>query len=167
MMGSLAFFQPFKHPDILSINTGAQMVVLFVLFAAMFLLVNSKMNDGSSSVIAVTLVFFTIAPLGAGVKLALRLPADAHIAGATDAITADVVDWTSSMMKGRFRTHSKEPSVVRGAMDFRVDNPMRANDCSSDRGVEVPIDHGNKGIASRQSDALAASEPQSLEECKL
>ena len=24
MMAALAFFQPFKHPDILSINTGAQ-----------------------------------------------------------------------------------------------------------------------------------------------
>ena len=34
MMAFFAFFQPFKHPDILSINTGGQLVILMVLFAA-------------------------------------------------------------------------------------------------------------------------------------
>ena len=33
MIATLAFYQPFKHPDILSINAGAQTVVLLVLFA--------------------------------------------------------------------------------------------------------------------------------------
>ena len=52
MMATLAFFQPFKHPDILSINTGAQMVVLLVLFAAMFLL----LNGGGSTFVDAALV---------------------------------------------------------------------------------------------------------------
>jgi hypothetical protein len=38
MMAFFSFYQPFRHRDILSINTGAQLVVLLVLFAAMFLL---------------------------------------------------------------------------------------------------------------------------------
>jgi hypothetical protein len=86
MMATLAFFQPFKHPDILSINTGAQMVVLLVLFAAMFLLV----NGGSSPVIAVVLVLSTLAPLVAGVAIALRLPAEARAPESGDTLADDL-----------------------------------------------------------------------------
>ena len=49
MMATLAFFQPFKHADILSINTGGQMSVLLVLFAAMFLLLNVRPDGGAGA----------------------------------------------------------------------------------------------------------------------
>jgi len=82
MMAILAFFQPFKHSDILSINTGGQMAVLLVLFAAMFLLI----NDGGGGGIAFLLVFCTLAPIAAGVSLTLRLPPEARAPDSGDAL---------------------------------------------------------------------------------
>ena len=80
MMGLFAFFQPFKHPDILSINTGAQLVVLLVLFSAQYMLV----NRGSGILMAISLVLLTIGPLVAGVVLVTRLPSEAIVAGVDD-----------------------------------------------------------------------------------
>jgi hypothetical protein len=82
MMATLAFFQPFKHSDILSINTGGQMAVLLVLFAAMFLLI----NDGGGGGIAFLLVFCTLMPIAAGVSLTLRLPPEARAPDSGDAL---------------------------------------------------------------------------------
>jgi hypothetical protein len=82
MMATLAFFQPFKHSDILSINTGGQMAVLLVLFAAMFLLI----NDGGGGGIAFLLVFCTLMPIAAGVSLTLRLPPEARAPDSSDAL---------------------------------------------------------------------------------
>ena len=89
MMATLAFFQPFKHADILSINTGGQMAVLLVLFAAMFLLVNVG-EGGASGFLSFLLVSCTLAPLVAGVILTLRLPADAHAPDSGDALVKDL-----------------------------------------------------------------------------
>jgi hypothetical protein len=88
MMAFFSFYQPFRHRDILSINTGAQLVVQLVLFAAMFLL----LNGGGSTFIAFTLVCLTIAPLVAGIVLTLRLPEDAIVREAGDALSKDLSD---------------------------------------------------------------------------
>ena len=116
MMATLAFFQPFKHPDILSINTGAQMVVLLVLFAAMFLLV----NGGGSSFIAAVLVLCTLAPLVAGVVMTLRLPEDAHVREAGDTISGDLNSLVGSV-KERL---GWVKGTLRDAPTFASDNPM-------------------------------------------
>ena len=153
MMATLAFFQPFKHPDILSINTGAQTVVLLVLFAAMFLLV----NRGGSIIVAVVLVLFTLAPLAASVTVALRLPKDARVIEAGDAISGSLSKTLAGSFKGRFaKKRSRAPAAVRGATNFGASNPMRAADRSNAAGVEMQSNPGN--AARRESDLAATSE---------
>ena len=83
MMAFYSFYQPFRHRDILSINTGAQLVVLTVLFAAMFLL----LNGGGGTFFALALVCLTLTPLVAGVVLTLRLPQEAIVRSADDVIS--------------------------------------------------------------------------------
>jgi hypothetical protein len=86
MMAFFSFYQPFRHRDILSINTVAQLVVLLVLFAAMFLL----LTGGDSTLIAIALVCLTFAPLVAGVVLTLRLPEEALGREAGDTLSQDL-----------------------------------------------------------------------------
>ena len=149
MMAMLAFFQPFKHPDILSINTGAQMVVLLVLFAAMFLLV----NRGGSIIIAVVLVLSTLAPLVAGVVMTLQLPEDAHVREAGDTISGDLSSLMGSL-KGRLeKKTSKAPAAVRDAAIFESDNPMYAEDRDEAGGAQA--------ATGRESDLVAADEHSS------
>ena len=105
MMGVFSFYQPFRHRDILSINTGAQLVVLLVLFAAMFLLVN---ESGGGSFFAVALVCLTLAPLVAGVVLTLRLPKEATAREAGDALSKDLSDAVKAKLLGSFRKKKKE-----------------------------------------------------------
>jgi hypothetical protein len=103
------------------------MVVLLVLFAAMFLLV----NGGGSSAIAVVLVLSTLAPLVAGVVMSLRLPEDARVCEAGDAIAGDLM----GSVKGRLGNKQKKkndkkaskapPAAVCNAAAFATDNPMR------------------------------------------
>jgi hypothetical protein len=162
MMATLAFFQPFKHPDILSINTGAQMVVLMVLFAAMFLLV----NRGGSIIIAVVLVLSTIAPLVAGVVMTLRLPEDARVSEAGDTISGDLSSLAGSV-KGRLgKKARKAAAAVRDAVTFSSSNPMLAEDRGEAGGtqqpeVEMQINPGGslpECSAGRPSDLVAAGE---------
>ena len=146
MMAVLAFFQPFKHPDILSINTGAQMVVLLVLFAAMFLLV----NRGGSIIVAVVLVLSTLAPLVAGVAMTLRLPKDARVSEAGDTITDDLFSLVGSP-KGRLgKKTSKAPAAVRDVAVFESDNPMHAEGRGEAGGAQA--------AAGRESNLVAADE---------
>jgi len=70
MMALAAFYQPFKHPDVLSINTMSQFVILLVLFAAQYFL----LNGDSSWVVTACLIVLTLTPLVASVFLTLRLP---------------------------------------------------------------------------------------------
>jgi len=132
MMATLAFFQPFKHPDILSINTGAQVVVLLVLFAAMFLLV----NGGGSNFIAVVLVLSTLAPLLAGVVMTIRLPEEARVHEAGDTISDDLskafagrsspsLKSLMGAFKGRGRVSRAAPKV-RGAKTAQAARTMQA-----------------------------------------
>ena len=150
MMATLAFFQPFKHPDILSINTGAQMVVLMVLFAAMFLLV----NRGGSIIIAVVLVLSTIAPLAAGVVMTLRLPKDARVSEAGDTIAGDLSSLAGSVKDRLGKKARKAAAAVRvstrDAAVFESDNPMHVEG----RGQAG----GAKTAAGRESDLVAADE---------
>jgi hypothetical protein len=146
MMAFFSFYQPFRHRDILSINTGAQLVVLLVLFAAMFLLV----NRGGSIIVAVVLVLSTLAPLVAGVAMTLRLPKDARVSEAGDAIAGDL----SSLMgffKGRLgKQTSKAPAAVRDATVFDSDNPMHVEGRGKAGGAPA--------AAGRESDLVAANE---------
>ena len=153
MMATLAFFQPFKHPDILSINTGAQTVVLLVLFAAMFLLV----NRGGGIVIAAVLVLSTIAPLVAGVAMTLRLPEDARAVEAGGTISGDLSSLMGSI-KGRLgKRMSKAPAAVRGATTFESDNPVF--DCDNPMRAEDRGEAGGAQAATgRESDLVAADE---------
>ena len=155
MMATLAFFQPFKHPKILSINTGAQMVVLLVLFAAMFLLV----NRGDSIIVAAVLVLSTLAPLVAGVAMTLRLPKDAHVSEAGDTITGDlsslwdsVKDWCrrrrSQMQQKRnegvelapqMRVHTSNLSEVEHRRIHECDNEIHAMAEATEIGQQNPM----------------------------
>ena len=146
MMATLAFFQPFKHPDILSINTGAQMVVLMVLFAAMFLLV----NRGGSIIIAVVLVLSTIAPLAAGVVMTLRLPKDARVSEAGDTIAGDLSSLAGSIKDRLGKKARKAAAAVRDAAVFDSDNPMHVEGRGQAGGAET--------AAGRESDLVAADE---------
>ena len=137
MMAALAFFQPFKHPEILSINTGAQIAVLFVLFAAMFLLVNGS----GSNAIAVMLVLSAVVPLVAGVALTLRLPAEAIVRQADDAFSSGLSSLASSAktkMKLK-RAKSKTDDSMDVAL-FGGDNPMHAGGLGArkERGARNP-----------------------------
>ena len=147
MMATLAFFQPFKHPDILSINTGAQMVVLLVLFAAMFLLV----NRGGSVIIAAVLVLSTLTPLVAGVMMTLRLPKDARVREAGDTISGDLSSLVGSVKERLRKKTSKAPAAVRDASVFESDNPMRAEGRGDDAG-------GVQAAAGRESNLVADGE---------
>ena len=146
MMATLAFFQPFKHPDILSINTGAQMVVLMVLFAAMFLLV----NRGGRIIIAIVLVLSTLAPLVAGVVMTLRLPKDARVSEAGDTISNDLASLMGSVKDRLGKKTSKAPAAVRDAAVFDSDNPMHVEGRGQAGGAET--------AAGRESDLVAADE---------
>ena len=138
MMAVLAFFQPFKHPDILSINTGAQMVVLLVLFAAMFLL----LNGGGSSLVAIVLVASTLAPLVAGVVMTLRLPEDAYAREAGDALTKGL-SAASLLQKFKFgNSFRKKASKARDLAAFTHDNPMHAESGSEKAEGRVVADAG-------------------------
>ena len=129
-----SFYQPFRHNDILSINTGAQLVVLLVLFAAMFLL----LNDDGGTFVAVMLVCLAIAPLMAGIVLTLRLPEDAIAREAGDALSKDLSDAVAKTlsapklpsMLGSFRKKNKgggastAKPVTGEAGGFSQENPM-------------------------------------------
>jgi len=136
LMAVYAFFQPFKHPDILSINTVAQIVVLMVLFSASFLLVS-----GSSVFMAVVLVALTIAPIVAGVFLVLRLPDDAHTFSADD-ILADAV-----AAKLRAKTARKDPAQGKGIGREEPEEFFRANPMHAKAGAN-PV-HGEAGVKGR------------------
>ena len=140
MMAVLAFFQPFKHSDILSINTGAQMVVLLVLFAAMFLL----LNGGGSSLVAIVLVASTLAPLVAGVVMTLRLPEDAYAREAGDALTKGL-SAASLLQKFKFGNSFRKKATHSKARDlaaFTHDNPMHAESGSEKAEGRVVADAG-------------------------
>ena len=147
LMAVYAFFQPFKHPDILSINTVAQIVVLMVLFSASFLLVS-----GSSVFMAVVLVALTIAPIVAGVFLVLRLPDDAHTFSADD-ILADAV-----AAKLRAKTASKDPAQGKGIGREEPEEFFRANPMHAKAGAN-PV-HGEAGVAAAPPPSPPAPPPQ-------
>jgi len=69
MLGIFSFYQPFKNPDLLSVNTGAQMAVLMVLFTAQYLL----FNGGGNWLVTLLLITLTLTPLLAGVYMTLRV----------------------------------------------------------------------------------------------
>ena len=135
MMAALAFFQPFKHPEILSINTGAQIAVLFVLFAAMFLLVNGS----GSNAIAVMLVLSAVVPLVAGVALTLRLPAEAIVRQADDVFSSGLSSLASSAKLKLKRAKSKTDDSMDVGL-FGGDNPMHAGGLGArkERGARNP-----------------------------
>ena len=107
MMGSMSYFQPFKHSGILSINSMAQLVILMTLFTASYLL----LNDGGTVFIAVLL---TLAPLAAGVILTMQLPEDAIVTGADDVLQdmamSAKMDRISSATRSRPRCRSARGS---------------------------------------------------------
>jgi hypothetical protein len=82
MMSAMAFFQPFKHSGILSLNTLAQFVILMVLFTASYM----HLNDGGGNFLAVMLILLTISPLVAGVYLVFQLPAEAFARDCDEAL---------------------------------------------------------------------------------
>jgi len=82
MMSAMAFFQPFKHSGILSLNTLAQFVILMVLFTASYM----HLNDGGGTFLAVMLILLTISPLVAGVYLVFQLPAEAFARDCDEAL---------------------------------------------------------------------------------
>jgi len=86
MLGILAFCQPYKHADILSINAVGQLVVLLVLFSAQFLI----LNNGASDWFAALLIMVTLTPLAAGVRTTLRLPEEALTVEADNFLLQDL-----------------------------------------------------------------------------
>ena len=125
MMAVFSFFQPFKHPDILSINTVGQLIILMVLFAAQFLLVS-----GGGVVIAVCLVALTLAPLVAGVVLTLRLPDEAIVSSADDLLVDSVlsgVTLSAAQLSGVPLSGAKCDSGAVSDAEFLLSNPMHAH----------------------------------------
>ena len=110
MMAVLAFFQPFKHPDILSINTGVQMVVLLVLFAAQYLLI----KGGSNTLFALVLIAAIMAPLISGVLITVRLPKEALVGGADDVLA----DLAKTARMGAKKKKEERPVGNRGISRF-------------------------------------------------
>jgi hypothetical protein len=82
MLGIFSFYQPFKNPDLLSINTGAQMVVLLVLFTAQYLI----FSDGGNWFVTLLLICFTLTPLVAGVYMTLRQSEMSYVPDASEAL---------------------------------------------------------------------------------
>jgi hypothetical protein len=75
MLGIFAFYQPFKNPDLLSINAGVQMVVLMVLFTAQYLIFSDG-GDWYSTLILIAMVF---TPLVAGICMILRVSEKSYV----------------------------------------------------------------------------------------
>jgi hypothetical protein len=119
MMGILSFCQPFRHASILSINTVGQIVVLVVLFAAMFLL----LNGGGSIFLVATLVLATFAPLVAGIALTLQLPEEALTREAGDGLFSAFSGFKSKSDAASADDDEPECEVVRDSA-FSADNPM-------------------------------------------
>jgi hypothetical protein len=104
MLGVLAFFQPFKHPGILSINTGGQMVVLLVLFGAQYLLIKGGAGKGGAGLLfAVGLIVLTLLPLLSGILLIIRLPKDALLSSADNMIHAEQLAPLGKLLAERAR----------------------------------------------------------------
>ena len=121
MMATLAFFQPFKHAEVLSINAFGNLAVLMVLFAAMFLV----LNGSGSELVALVLVLCTLAPLAACVALTLRLP-ESSLGGEAGSALVDDLSTSFSSLLHRFRSSKgKKASAERGAGGkFDALNPM-------------------------------------------
>ena len=79
MLGVFSFYQPFKNPDLLSINTGAQMVVLMVLFTAQLLIFREQAGLGTSLFITLLLIVMALTPLVAGVYMTLRVSETSYV----------------------------------------------------------------------------------------
>jgi len=69
LIALVAFYQPFKDHDILSINSMVQLETLFVLFAAQFLQLNPDANHAQ---VGLVLVCLSLAPIVAAVKLVTK-----------------------------------------------------------------------------------------------
>jgi len=69
LIALVAFYQPFKDHDILSINSMVQLETLFVLFAAQFLQLNPNANHAQ---VGLVLVCLSVAPIVAAVKLVTK-----------------------------------------------------------------------------------------------
>jgi hypothetical protein len=148
MLGAMSFYQPFKHAGILSINTMAQLVILFVLFTASYLLI----NGGNNTFVAIFLVMLTIAPLFAGVVLTMRLPSDAIVAAADDLL----LNHAQSAAKNKAAKGKWKPSGLRtasgGGSEFEMTGmgePMRESmrrTISSD-GSQRSLSTGSDGIS--------------------
>ena len=114
-LATLAFLQPFKHPDILSINTCGQMVVLLVLFMAQYLTVAFP-DGGAGPFPAFLLVCLVLLPLVAGVVLTLRLPKEALSLEAgdslMDSVKRDAREFLTASNGGSFRQRDKSSSSV-------------------------------------------------------
>ena len=103
MLALLAFFQPFKHPGILSINTGAQMVVLLVLFGAQYLLIKREANV----LFSLMLIVLVLTPLVSGILVIIQLPKDALNTSAGDTFSAAV---TSQLKMATSLDRTKKPA---------------------------------------------------------
>ena len=193
MMAVLAFFQPFKHPDILSINTGVQMVVLLVLFAAQYLLI----KGGSDTLFALVLIAAIMAPLISGVLITVQLPKEALVGSADDiladlAITARLdakkkkeerpVGTRGTSLFGWLRRGNKEGGVQQPAVPkvnsfFSNSNPMHnasfswrkakrggANSDAARLPVEPTTRDRTKTALPRTKTALRAMTREALEE---
>jgi hypothetical protein len=86
MLGIFSFYQPFKNPDLLSINTGAQMVVLLVLFTAQYLI----FSDGGNWFVTSLLVGLALTPLVAGVYMTLRVSEISYVPDASAALEKEI-----------------------------------------------------------------------------
>ena len=122
MMGSMSYFQPFKHSGILSINSMAQLVILMTLFTASYLLL---FKDSSSVFISIFLIMLTLAPLLAGVILTMQLPEDAIITGADDLLQDMAMTRSRGESKGKSRSPSdRSDSASKPDEEFKFANPM-------------------------------------------
>ena len=121
MLATISFFQPFKHPGILSINSASQLVILMVLMGAQYLL----LQGGAGSFFALALVALTLAPLCAGVMLTLKLPQEAFGVSADDAMSKSIMGSVKQAMRKKgSRSESGSSDDGRGVVQFAQDNPM-------------------------------------------
>jgi hypothetical protein len=172
MMAFFSFYQPFRHRDILSINTGAQLVVLLVLFAAMFLL----LNGGGSTLVAVVLVCLTFAPLVAGVVLTLRLPEEALGLEAGDTLSQDLshamaTKLSASKLSGMMGSFRKRSTLLGSSSRLKKKNSRAVNSVNANPVASEPehLSSGNPMHAAESgaSDAstFAYQNPLSKKDC--
>jgi hypothetical protein len=155
LLALVAYAQPFKDRDVLSINSMAQLELLLVLFAAQYLHLNPSADKIGVTLALVSLSLFPIVAV-----LRLTLKGNSTSSTSSGGHLSSLVGFVKGRLL-RGETRSKAPAEVRDAAVFCSDNPMHAGGGGrhDKRGGEQRDAPEDGGIVEMHNNPVQAAQP--------